>query len=260
MRGPGSGDDCQHHGHDGADRRGGRVYAACTGRGTGRGGRRARPRAAVYGRARILPRAGDSQADERLRHQDGALAAGGSGWNGKFRGTGNGGLGGGAGVNAGQLAAGVRAGYAAAGHNTGHEGDSSYALEHPEKIKDFGYRSAHEMTVASKALIKAFYGTDARLSVHGRRRRRHDCGAQLGQRYPEDYDAIAVTGMSSYLTRHTFGQMWIWQATHKDAASFIPPDKYAVLHSAALDEVRRTRRAQGRHHRRRASTANSIRA
>ena len=45
------------------------------------------------------------------------------------------------------------------------------------------------------------------------------------QRYPEDYDTIAVTGMSSYLTRHTFGQMWIWQATHKDAASFIPPEQ-----------------------------------
>ena len=55
------------------------------------------------------------------------------------------------------------------------------------------------------------------------------------QRYPDDYDTIAVTGMSSYLTRHTFGQMWIWQATHKDAASFIPPDKYVVLHNAALE-------------------------
>ena len=53
-------------------------------------------------------------------------------WNGKFRGTGNGGLGGGAGVNVNALAAGVRRGYATAGHNTGHDGDSSYALEHPE--------------------------------------------------------------------------------------------------------------------------------
>jgi feruloyl esterase len=29
--------------------------------------------------------------------------------------------------------------------------------------------------------------------------------------------------------------MWVWQATHKDPASFIPPDKYPVLHKAALD-------------------------
>jgi len=55
-------------------------------------------------------------------------------------------------------------GYAAAGHNTGHEGDSSYAPGPSEKIKDFGYRSTHEMTVASKALIKAYYGTGPKLS------------------------------------------------------------------------------------------------
>ena len=165
-----------------------------------------------------------------------AASAGGSGgWNGKFRGTGNGGLGGGAGVNAGQLAAGVRAGYAAAGNNTGHEGDSSYAMDHPEKIKDFGYRSAHEMTVASKALIKAFYGTAPRLSYMAEGGGGTIAALSSAQRYPEDYDTIAVTGMSSYLTRHTFGQMWIWQATHTDAASFIPPDKYPVLHKAAIE-------------------------
>src|SRR5437764_4488298 len=60
-------------------------------------------------------------------------------WNGKLRGTGNGGLGGGTAVNAGALANGVRRGYATAGNNTGHAGDSSYALSHPEQIKDFGY-------------------------------------------------------------------------------------------------------------------------
>src|SRR5262245_50526048 len=75
-----------------------------------------------------------------------------AGWNGKFRGTGNGGLGGGTpSMNA--LANGVRRGYATASHNTGHAGDSSYAMEHPEQIKDFGYRATHEMTVTSKALI-----------------------------------------------------------------------------------------------------------
>src|SRR5262249_37037092 len=55
------------------------------------------------------------------------------------------------------------------------------------------------------------------------------------QRFPEDYDILAVTGMSSYLSRHTFGQMWIWYATHKDAASFIPPEKYPAIHEAALN-------------------------
>jgi feruloyl esterase len=155
-------------------------------------------------------------------------------WNGKLRGTGNGGLGGGAGINAGALAAGVRLGYATTGNNTGHEGDSSYALDHPEKIKDFGYRSAHEMTVTARALIKAYYDKDPTYSVMAEGGGGTIAALSSAQRYPGDYDVIAVTGMSSYLTRHTFGQMWYWQATHQDAASYIPPEKSAVLHEAAL--------------------------
>ena len=175
-----------------------------------------------------------SDSDIRMELWLPASAEGAGGWNGKFRGTGNGGLGGGTGANPNQLAAGVRAGYATAGNNTGHEGNSSYALDHPEKIKDFGYRSTHEMTVASKALIKAFYGREARLSYMAEGGGGTIAALSSAQRYPGDYDIIAVTGMSSYLTRHTFAQMWVWQATHKDAASFIPPDKYRVLHDAAL--------------------------
>jgi feruloyl esterase len=157
-------------------------------------------------------------------------------WNGKLRGTGNGGLGGGITVNPGGLANAMRLGYATAGNNTGHEGtDSSYALDHPEKIKDFGYRSAHEMTVASKALMNAYYGTGPKLSYMAEGGGGTIAALSSAQRYPADYDSIAVTGMSSYVTRHTFGQMWVWQATHKDEASFIPPAKYVVLHKAALE-------------------------
>lgn len=157
-----------------------------------------------------------------------------TGWNGKLRGTGNGGLGGGTGANPNALAAAVRRGYATVGSNTGHEGDSSYALGHPEQIKDFGYRSAHEMTVAAKTLIKAFYGSAAKASIMAEAGGGTIAALSAAQRYPEDYDAIAVVAMSSYLTRHTFGQMWVWQATHADDASFIPQDKYPVLAQAAL--------------------------
>jgi len=156
-------------------------------------------------------------------------------WNGKLRGTGNGGLGGGATVNVGPLASGVRLGYATAGNNTGHGGDSSYAMAHPEQIKDFGYRSAHEMTVAAKAFIKAYYDTPLKYSVMAEGGGGTIAALSAAQRYPEDYDIIAVTGMSSYLSRHTFGQMWVWYATHKDEASFIQPSQYPLLHAAALN-------------------------
>jgi feruloyl esterase len=61
------------------------------------------------------------------------------------------------------------------------------------------------------------------------------------QRYPEDYDVISVTGMASYLSRHTFGQMWYWQATHDGEKengpgfSMLTPKQYSILHQAALD-------------------------
>src|SRR5215469_14879465 len=73
-----------------------------------------------------------------------------SDWNGKFEGNGNGGWNGS--INPPALAAGLRRGYAAAMSDLGHEGGSaSFAFGHPEKLVDFGYRAAHEMTVASKA-------------------------------------------------------------------------------------------------------------
>jgi len=157
-------------------------------------------------------------------------------WNGKFRGSGNGGLGGGAAVNAGPLANGVRLGYATAGNNTGHEGDSSYAIAHPEKIKDFGYRAAHEMVVASKALIKAYYDAPLKYSVIAEGGGGTIAALSSAQRYPDDYDVIAVTGMSSYLSRHTFGQMWYWYATHDDERSLLSPKELSVLHEVALEQ------------------------
>src|ERR1700722_20311214 len=78
-------------------------------------------------------------------------------WNGKYEGTGNGGWGGA--IDEGAIAGAVARGYAAASTDTGHTGGSaSFAMGHPEKLIDFGYRSVHEMTVAAKALIAEFYG------------------------------------------------------------------------------------------------------
>ena len=155
-----------------------------------------------------------------------------SGWNGKFRGTGNGGLGGNLGFPG--LAAAMRGGFAAAGENTGHENGSAYALDHPEKIIDFGDRAAHEMTITAKAAIAAFYGKAPTRSYM------NECGGgsiaalKEAQKYPDEYDGVVVGGFAAHLTHHTFAQMWIWQSTHQDAASVIPPAKFPAIHEAAL--------------------------
>ena len=69
-----------------------------------------------------------------------------SGWNGKFQGVGNGGWAGSISYPA--LRAAVAAGYATASTDTGHVGNTAaFALDHPEKLVDMGYRAVHEMTV-----------------------------------------------------------------------------------------------------------------
>src|SRR5215831_5561214 len=71
-----------------------------------------------------------------------------SGWNGKFMGVGNGGFSGAIQYNA--MARALQRGYATSSTDTGHSSgadDASWALGHPEKQIDFGYRAVHEMTV-----------------------------------------------------------------------------------------------------------------
>jgi len=53
-----------------------------------------------------------------------------------------------------QMAAALATGYATAGTDTGHTGgNAAFAVGHPEKVIDMGYRAVHEMTAQAKALI-----------------------------------------------------------------------------------------------------------
>ena len=87
-------------------------------------------------------------------------------WNGSFEGVGNGGYAGSIPYSA--IAPGVSLGYATVGTDTGHVGsstdDGSFALGHPEKIIDFGYRSIHLMTVIGKEIAAALYGGEPQRS------------------------------------------------------------------------------------------------
>src|SRR5215831_14196027 len=69
-------------------------------------------------------------------------------WNGKFMGVGNGGFAGSIQGLGNDMPQALRLGYATAGTDTGHqEQGGSWAIGHPEKMIDFGYRSTHEMTL-----------------------------------------------------------------------------------------------------------------
>lgn len=157
-----------------------------------------------------------------------------TGWNNKFEANGNGGFSGS--ITPNTLAAGVRLGYATSMTDTGHEGGSaSFALGHPEKVIDFGYRSVHEMAVQGKAIIKAFYGEAPKYSYWNGCSAGGRQGMIEAQRYPEDFDGIVAGSPGLNWTGRAVLAIAIGQAVHKEEASLIPPAKFAAIHKAAVE-------------------------
>jgi feruloyl esterase len=155
------------------------------------------------------------------------------GWNGKFQEVGNGAWGGS--IQYAALAEGLKRGYATASTDTGHTGtDASFAVGHPEKLLDFAFRAIHETALKSKDVIARFYGKPADLSYFigcsggGRQ------AFSEAQRFPRDFDGIIAGAPGYNRTIQSFQLVAIAQATHKDPASWIPREKYPVLHRAAL--------------------------
>jgi feruloyl esterase len=159
-----------------------------------------------------------------------------SGWNGKFMGVGNGGWAGS--ISYGQMGDPLRRGYAVASTDTGHAGgagDGKFALGHPEKLVDFGYRAVHEMTTTAKALVTSFYGVKPRWSYWVGGSTGGKQGLTEAQRYPDDYDGIVAGAPVLYWSRVMPQLIWISRATHDDPAGFIPPKDYPIIHRAVLE-------------------------
>src|SRR2546425_5877885 len=153
-----------------------------------------------------------------------------SNWNGKYQAVGNGGWAGVISYSAMAEAAGR--GYATSSTDTGHVGGSGeFALGHPEKLIDFGYRSEHETTVKSKLIIKAFYGNALQFSYWSGCSTGGRQGLKEAQMFPNDYDGIIAGAPAN----RTAMPLWIASAALKDKDSYIPTSKYPAIHEAALE-------------------------
>ena len=159
-----------------------------------------------------------------------------SGWNRKFMGLGNGGWAGEIWYS--QVGDALRRGYAAASTDTGHEGnagDASFALGHPEKVIDFGYRAVHEMTVKAKAILAAFYGVAPKHSYWNGCSTGGKQGLTEAQRFPRDYDGIIAGAPANFFTHLSVSGIWIADATRENPASYIPKEKLPLLHKAVVE-------------------------
>jgi hypothetical protein len=168
-----------------------------------------------------------------------------SGWNGKYFGVGNGGFAGSIIYTAGALLGSndpslqdaLIAGYATSSTDTGHQADqwdAKWALGHPEKIIDFGYRAVHETAEKSKAIVRTFYGDGPKHSYFDSCSNGGRQALMEAQRYPADYDGLIAGAPAGSFTHMVAGFTLDLQATEIDPTSYIPASKYPAIEAAAL--------------------------
>jgi hypothetical protein len=165
-----------------------------------------------------------------------------NGWNRKYEGIGNGGFAGA--ISYQQMAAALANGYAASSTDTGHSAnavDASWALGHPEKRIDFGYRAIHETALAAKAVIRAFYGSAPQHSYFSSCSNGGRQALMEAQRYSEDYDGIIAGAPANNWTHLMAEAIGISQAMAGDG--YVPANKIPAISAAvaagcdALDGV-----------------------
>jgi hypothetical protein len=158
-----------------------------------------------------------------------------SGWNGKFQGQGNGGFAGT--IDYEGMAIAINAGYATAGTDTGHSGgdtDAAWALGHPEKIIDYGYRAIHEMTAKAKQVVAGYYGRPAKESYFASCSNGGREALMEAQRFPADYNGIIAGASTNNWTHNFVGFVWDAIALTASSASVIPREKLPTISASVL--------------------------
>jgi feruloyl esterase len=179
-------------------------------------------------------------------------------WNGRFLGTGGGGFQGV--ITYGELASGIQHGFAATNSDlgTGSSGckplfcgsdgvtnplatafgnpgvPSTGLFGHPERIKDFGYRAIHLMTVRGKQIANAFYQQKAQKAYFAGCSTGGQNALMEAQRFPDDYDGILAGAPAFNRTHLHMAGLAGWQNTHANANRFILPGQMTLINQAVL--------------------------
>jgi feruloyl esterase len=182
-------------------------------------------------------------------------------WNGRFLGTGGGGFQGVITYNS--LASGIKAGFASTNSDLGtgvsgcnplfcgSNGNMGNALAiafgdpaapstglfgHPERIKDFGFRAIHLMTVRGKEIAQAFYGQKSRRAYFAGCSTGGQNALMSAQRFPDDYDGILAGAAAFNRTHLHMAGLAAWQATHASPGRFIQPGQMTLINKAVLKQ------------------------
>jgi hypothetical protein len=158
-------------------------------------------------------------------------------WNGRFQGVGGGGFLGGSPEF---LLDPLRAGYACAATDAGHPGGTaSFALDARgrldwQAIRDFGHVGIHDMTVAAKAVVTAYYGQSPAYSYFTGCSTGGRQGLMEAQRYPGDYDGVLSGAPAINFPRMQVGQIW-GQLVMLESGTFVSATKFEAALAAIVD-------------------------
>src|SRR5262245_28725611 len=156
-----------------------------------------------------------------------------SNWNQKFQAVGNGAFSGA--INRAAMTTALARGYATASTDTGHVGNTaSFAPGHPEKVADFGWRAAHEMTVAAKRIVAAYYDAAPRYSYW------NGCSAggrqamKEAQRFPDDFDGIIAGSPGLDWTGRAIQAVRVEQMLETNESARLLEPQRRLLHDAVV--------------------------
>ena len=155
-------------------------------------------------------------------------------WNGKYLAVGNGAFTGN--IRHSAMAMPLSRGYATSSTDTGHLGNTaSFALGHPEKVYDFGWRAIHEMAETSKVLINAFYDDALHYSYFT------GCSAggrqamKEAQRFPADFDGIVAGAPGLDWTGRAAAALRIETHLKSNPSAQLKQPERELLYRTALD-------------------------
>ena len=157
-----------------------------------------------------------------------------AGWNGKWQAVGNGAFNGN--INYGAMSAALRRGYATSSTDTGHTGGGAeWALGHPEKLVDWGWRAVHEMTTASKQIVASHYNRAPTFSYW------NGCSAggrqamKAAQRFPADFDGIIAGAPGLDWTSRAAQAARVAKVTESNEAARLLAPQRQLLHTAVVN-------------------------
>ena len=159
-------------------------------------------------------------------------------WTGRYESVGNGGFAGS--IPFGAMVRPLVAGSAVAGTDDGHQTpvntQAEWALGHPEKIIDFGYRAVHLTATTGKLITSAFYGNKPEhsyfigCSTGGRE------ALMEAQRYPDDFDGISAGDPANQLVGLHAGDAANMKTFLASEAGYISPADVQKIGAAITEQ------------------------